>query len=48
MRIVQYLRAGYDCPEELCGDPKFREQIIKITRQRLELRPSDVVEVHFT
>ncbi len=47
MRIVQYLKAGKDCPENLAGNLAFARQVILVTRRRLELRPEDTVEVVF-
>jgi hypothetical protein len=47
MRIIQEIHPGFDCPKELAENPKFKEEIIRTTRRRLELRPWDIVEVKF-
>jgi hypothetical protein len=47
MRIVPYIKPGVDCPASMAGNPEFRTHIIEVTRERLDLRPEDIVEVVF-
>ncbi len=47
MKIVQYLIPGIDCPAELAMNPNGKNRLERVTRYRLELRPTDDIEIVF-